>query len=165
MLYILPQKIGLLLASETHGQQLSRLFPANVRIAENIRCSQRSVAVRSSFAHHAGIHRHRHQNVVLNGELHAFGQVHLKLHLTTARGGSAANITGSLPSFRKNGHNVDLDAHLWVTEGGKPHGSPDGGVVRHVMAEPLGHRLVNLVSKPPRGTSSPGLDAPSPHQR
>jgi len=61
MLYILPHKIGLLLASETHGQQLSRLFPANVRIAENIRCSQRSVAVRSSFAHHAGIHRHRHQ--------------------------------------------------------------------------------------------------------
>src|SRR5215472_1381812 len=105
------------------------------------------------------------KKVVLNGKLHAFGQVHLKLHLTTARGGSAANITGSLHSFRKNGHNVDLDAHLWVTEGGKPHGSPDGGVVRHVMAEPLGHRLVNLVSKPPRGTSSPGLDAPSPHQR
>src|SRR5215469_11227988 len=50
-------------------------------------------------------------------------------------------------SFRENGCNANLDPHLWVAEGGDSQSSPDGGVVRHVVTEPLGHRLVHLVRK------------------
>src|SRR5215469_17473364 len=49
--------------------------------------------------------------------------------------------------FRENGCNANLDPHLWVAEGGDSQSSPDGGVVRHVVTEPLGHRLVHLVRK------------------
>src|SRR5215469_3990871 len=50
-------------------------------------------------------------------------------------------------SFRENGCNSNLDPHLWIAEGGDSQSSPDGGVVGHVVTEPLGHRLVHLVRK------------------
>ena len=50
-------------------------------------------------------------------------------------------------SCRENGRNANLDSHLWVAEGRYSQSSPDGGVVGHVVAEPLGHRLVHLVRK------------------
>src|SRR5215469_6299054 len=50
-------------------------------------------------------------------------------------------------SCRENGRYANLDPHLWVAEGGDSQSSPDGGVVGHVVTEPLGHRLVHLVRK------------------
>jgi hypothetical protein len=59
-----------------------------------------------------------------------------------------SDYSGSFPSFRKSRRRPDLNAHLWIAEGGDPQSGPNGGVLRHVMTEALDHYLVDLVSEP-----------------